>query len=412
MENLGYFGEPFFMENAAKLDDPFADLALYREKCPVYHNRPLNQWFVFRYDDVAALFMDSRLSANRMSGFVDQAPDAVRERLRQLTPSFRSWVMMMDGLDHARTRKFLNLGFNQTVVHELTPAIERSARALLDAVPKDGRFDVAADYGFLLPAYVLSDFLGIRVEHRENILRWSVDFVDFFNIFPITADSSERMIRSAEQMNAYIVNLLEERRNNPRQDFLGILVQAGHGSGGLTSEEIAGNAMLLLLAGHVAVRNLIGNAVYLLLSYPATKQKLDADQDLLTKVIDETLRFEPPVTLIPRIALEDFEVSGQMIPKGAVVQLSIAAANRDPSHFPDPDRFNVTQSRARNLSFGHGPHGCLGTHLARIQSEIALREFFRRFPEPSLDPSRPIQWYRTAANRGPVHLPILNARSN
>jgi len=407
MENLGHFGEPFFMGNAAKLDDPSADLALYREKCSVYYNRPLNQWFVFRYDDVVALFMDSRLSANRMSGFVEQAPEAVRERLRQLTPFFRSGVMMMDGPDHARTRKFLNLGFNETAVQRLTPAIERSARALLDAVPKDGRFDVAGNYGFLLPAYVLSDFLGVRAEDRESLLRWSVDFVDFFNIFPITVESSERMIRSAQEMNAYIVSLLEERRKNPRQDFLGVLIEAGHGSGGLTGQEIAGNAMLLLLAGHVAVRNLIGNAVYLLLSYPNAKQKLDADQSLLTDVIDETLRFEPPVTLIPRIALEDLEVSGQLIPKGALVQLSIAAANRDPRHFPDPDRFNVTPGRARAVSFGHGPHGCLGAHLARMQSEIALRELFRRFPAPSLDPSRSIEWYRTAANRGPARLPII-----
>ena len=126
-------------------------------------------------------------------------------------------------------------------------------------------------------------------------------------------------------------------------------------------------------------------------------------------VVDETLRFEPPVTLIPRITLEPIAVCGTTIPTGAVVQLSLAAANRDPMHFLDPDRFDIARHPKQLMSFGHGPHGCAGVHLARLQAEVALRALFSRHNRLALDPDRPISWYRTAANRGPINLPLTTA---
>ncbi|WP_162560818.1 cytochrome P450 [Methylobacterium durans] len=246
-------------------------------------------------------------------------------------------------------------------------------------------------------------------QDRHRIVQWSVDFIDFFNIFPITVDSATRMIESTRAMQAYTLALLEERRRAPREDFLGILLRHAGTPDGPTTEEIVGNAMLLLLAGHAAVRNLIGNVVWLLLTRPDENRKLDADPTLLRAAIDETLRFEPPVTLIPRIALEPISVCGNSIPAGAVVQLSLAAANRDLAHFPDPDRFDIARQPKQLMSFGHGPHGCAGVNLARLQSEIALRTLLSRHPELALDPERPITWYRTAANRGPVNLPLKTA---
>lgn len=406
----GWFGESFFLDDEAGLDDPFAAMARYTADQPVYHHASLDQWFVFRYDDVAALFRDPRMSADRMKGFVDQAPEAVRADLREIAPLFGTWVLMMDGPAHARVRRFINIGFNATAVAALESAIEAAAAELLDRAAGQGTLDVAEDYGFLLPAYVLSDFLGVRPEDRDRVVQWSVDFIDFFNIFPITVDSATRMIDSARAMRTYTLALLEERRRSPRDDFLGLLMQASGQPDGPTDEEIVGNAMLLLLAGHVAVRNLIGNIVYLLLTHRDQKAKLDADPALLGAVVEEVLRFEPPVTLIPRIALEPVEVSGRTIPAGAVVQLSLAAANRDPAHFPDPHRFDVTRRPKRVLSFGHGPHGCAGAHLARLQGEMAVRLVLRRFPVLSLPDRGAIRWYRTAANRGPINLPVQIGR--
>jgi cytochrome P450 len=395
------------MERPGGLDDPFPDLARYQKDCPVYFNPPLNQWFVFRYDDVAGLFADGRLSSDRMKGFVDQAPQDIREELRQVASLFRAWALMMDGADHNRVRRVLNLGFSSAAVERLTPAVERAVEELLQSIGPGGAFDAASDYAFLLPARVLSDLLGVQPDDRSRILEWSVNFIDFFNFVPITTDTTRRMIDSVREMDAYTRALIADRHARPSDDFLGTLVAAGKEPGGMSDDEIVGNAMLILIAGHVAVRNLIGNALYLLFAYPEQKRLLDAEPDRLPDLIEETLRFEPPITLIPRVALEDIPVGGVVIPAGAVVQLSIAAANRDPDHYPDPARFDIGRKPERLLSFGRGVHGCLGFHLARLQSQIALRALLARAPRLRPDPSRPVTWYRTAANRGPIHLPVL-----
>jgi cytochrome P450 len=171
--------------------------------------------------------------------------------------------------------------------------------------------------------------------------------------------------------------------------------------------EIVGSAMLLLIAGHLRVRNLIGNVVWLLLKHPAEHERLREDASLLTSVIEEALRLEPPVTAIPRIALADVVIRDQTVRAGEIVQLSIAAANRDPSHFPDPDRFDAARNPHGVFSFGHGPHGCLGARLAKEQATIALEVMFRRLGMNfRVDPTREVRWYRNAGNRGPEALPV------
>jgi cytochrome P450 len=362
---------------------------------------------VFGYDDVRALFADQRLSSDRMKGLPDAAPASMRDEIRSIAPFLETWILMEDGEPHARMRGFLHRGFNAAAIAAMRPAIEAAADELLERGLRDGRLDVAADYAFLLPAYVLSDFMGVHPADRDRIVQWSVDFIDFFNIIPITEDTSRRMVASARAMAEHARGLLAERRAQPRDDFLGVMARAAEEAGGPSEDEIVGNAMLILLAGHVAVRNLIGNVVWLLLTHPEEHDRLRTAPELLDSAIEETLRCEPPVALIPRIAREEIELRGQRIPAGALVQLSIAAANRDPTHFPDPDRFDVARDPKGVLSFGHGPHGCLGARLAHLQAHIALERLFARVPEMRLDADREIVWYRNAANRGPERLPLL-----
>jgi cytochrome P450 len=259
----------------------------------------------------------------------------------------------------------------------------------------------------LLPAYVLSDLLGVHKGDRGKVVQWSIDCVDFFNVVPITVDTSRRMAESALAMIDYTKSLLAEQRAHPRDDFLGTLVHVSVHGASFADDEIIANAMLLLLAGHVAARNLIGNAIYLLLIHPEEFAKLRADPALVHNAVEETLRYEPPVTLIPRIVLEDFELYGNAIRQGQLVQLSIASANRDSTHFPDAERFDFSRTPGRYVSFGMGPHGCLGAALAREEASMALATLFRRMPGLRPDASQPIQWYRNAGNRGPITLPLL-----
>jgi cytochrome P450 len=400
-------GEQFFLNDPHKLDNPFPDFKYFREHHPVFYYPPLGSWFVFSYDGVVSLFQDARLSADRMKGFVDAAPVEVRGDLRTIAPYLEKWMLMRDGQDHARVRSFMNLGFNATVIHGLRGLIQQSTDELLDRVQGQGHMDGCGDFAFLLPAYVLSDLLGVHKEDRGKVVQWSMDFVDFFNVLPISIDTSRRLTQSGCAMIDYTRDLLAERRANPRDDFLGTLAKATTAGGGFTDDDIISNAMLLLLAGHVAVRNLVGNAIYLLLTHPDQFATLKAEPALLHGVIEETLRYETPVALIPRIATEDFDFHGNAIRKGHIVQLSIASANRDAAHFPDGDRFDISRKPGQHLSFGHGPHGCLGASLAREEAQIALETLFRRMPGLRLDPSKTIQWYRNAGNRGPITLPLL-----
>ena len=155
------------------------------------------------------------------------------------------------------------------------------------------------------------------------------------------------------------------------------------------------------------MRNLIGNVVWLLLQHPGEYERLRQDPSLLRSTIEESLRYEPPITQIPRIAMQDIDVHGQTIAAGDIIQLSIVAANRDPQHFPEPDRFDIARNPHGVLSYGHGPHGCLGARLAREQATIALEVLFRRAGGPlQLDESREIRWYRNAGNRGPENLSV------
>jgi cytochrome P450 len=396
----------FFLDDPKKLDDPFADLAWLREHHPVHWHQPVNQWFVFPYDDVQSLFGDPRLGANRVAGFVDAVPEEVRGAVRALLPTFEKWLIFRDGTDHAALRAALHRGLNAKTIEALRGAIQRTASELLDRAASTGEFDVAADYGYVLPVYVLSDFIGVPPEDRDLIVRWSAEFVDFFNVIPITVDSTQRMVNAATEMMAYIHGFLRERRSGPNGAFLEVM-SAAAANGEITEEEIVGNTVLLLIAGHVAVRNLIGNVVWLLLEHPSEYRRVLEDRSLLRSAIEESLRYEPPITQIPRIALEDIRVRDQRIAAGDIIQLSIVAANRDPKHFPDPDRFDIARKPQGVLSFGHGPHGCFGALLALEQTTIALDLLFRRAGSSlRLDDRREIRWYRNAGNRGPENLPV------
>jgi cytochrome P450 len=400
-------GEAFFLNVPEKLDNPFPDLKYFRETHPVFFYPPLESWFIFRYDDVSSLLHDERLSANRMRGFVDAAPAEVRGDLRRIAPYMEAFMLMKDGSDHVRVRAGMRQGLNPDVIHRLGDSIQRCVDELLDLAKDRDHLDAAGEFAFLLPAYVLSDLFGVHKEDRGKIVEWSVAFVDFFNILPISVDTSRRFLQSGFALMDYTRGLIAERRANPEDDFLGALAAGQTQQGGLTEDEIASNIMLLLLAGHVAVRNLIGNTLYLLLTHPDQLARLEADPALLTNAIEETLRFESPISLIPRVAVEDLDLHGNVIRKGQLVQLSLASANRDAAHFPDGERFDITREPGRHLAFGIGPHGCFGAALAREIAHIALGTLLRRMPDLRLDESKEIRWYRNAGNRGPITLPLV-----
>src|SRR5215211_830941 len=323
----------FFLNDPGKVDNPFPDLAYFRQHHPVFYYPPLGEWFIFSFDTVASLCADPRLG-NGLGALLDAAPPSMHDKLQKVAVYLNQFIVVQEGDTHTRMRAFMNRAFAGDIISGLRGQIQQVATELLDQVQARGEMDACGDYALLLPVYVLCDFMGVPREDRGRVVEWSTDFVDFFNIVPPTVDTSQRLVRSGLELAAYTERLLADRRTNPRNDLIGTLASSQSEAGGLTDDEIIGNAMMLLVAGHISVRNLIGNAIHLLLTHPDQQAKLQAQPTLLGNTIEETLRYEPPVSMIARIASQDFTCEGNTIRQGQVVQLSLASANRDETHFP------------------------------------------------------------------------------
>lgn len=393
----------FFLDSPRGLDDPYADFERHRRESPVYFHEPLGQWFVFRHSDVQNALGRPELSSDRMPAFASAAPEGWRTRLAPSFEVFGRWLFMKDGDEHLRLRKWMQGALSPELLKSQAGSIAACSSELLEELGRRGRFDLARDFAFVMPLNVLAHLIGFPREKWPDAMRWSVDITDFFNILPSTDDTCTRILRSGREFEDYTSQLLELRRHDPQDDLLTAFVRA---AGEIEPLALVANTMVLLLAGHVAVRNLVGNTVWLLLTHPESLEQVRAHPELLGSAVEESLRYETPVSMIARVAGVDFEFAGAQIRQGQFVQLVLASANRDAERFAEPERFDVTRHPNPHLAFAPGLHTCLGAALARQETLSAVRQLLERFPRLRLDPDLPISWYRNAGNRGPESLPV------
>jgi cytochrome P450 len=384
----------FFLDSPEGLDDPFAELARLREEQPVLRHAPLGQWFVFAYDDVRAALADPRLSPDRLEGFAGRAPPGAVAALRRAAP----WLVE-PATDHGWLRPVLLSAYGAAGAGPEGTMDAVAAGLLAAAGPA---FDLAGDFAFPFAERVLCDFLGVPRADGEALVRWSLDLVDFFTAIPLHEQPVAPLAASLAELAAYAGERLAGGLSPG--GLLALVAEAA--PPGADAAEVVAAVMLPVLGGHVAVRQLIGNAAWLLLTHPRQLDAVRADRELLAGAVEEALRVEPPVPLIPRTALEPLELRGLPIAAGAVLQLSLAAANRDPARFADPDRFDVARRPAGALALGYGPYSCAGARLVRLQARAALAALLDRRPGLALDPARAIAWCRTAGARGPDVLPV------
>jgi cytochrome P450 len=350
----------FFMIDPEKLENPFPDWRYFREHRPIFWYEPLQMWFFFHSDDVDALFRDHRLSSKRMEYFFSTVPAAKLERLQWIVEYCDRWLINRDGDDHRRIRRLLHTGFTPHVIESLRTSMQRTTDSLLDRVQGTGRIDAAQDLAYPLSLTIISDLMGVAAEERANLTRWADDLSAFFNDIPVTEHACDAVIQTLHEMVDHLRREIAERRAHSHKDYLGELVRVEDEGHVLDDLDIIANAILLLVAGHLPPRALIGHAIYLLLTHPDQLARLRADPPLLPQAVEEALRFEPSNPLIARIAAEDFEWHGHSIKKGQFLQLCLASANRDNKHYLDGDRFDITRKPTKILSFGSGPHFCLG----------------------------------------------------
>ncbi|MEV0013233.1 cytochrome P450 family protein [Streptomyces tendae] len=308
-------------------------------------------------------------------------------------------MLQSDPPQHTRLRRLVAGHFTPGRTAALRPRVERIAHDLLDALPRAGTADLVARYALPLPVTVICELLGVPEGDRGTFHTWSNELV--------MPTSPEAAGSAATALTGYLTELTDAKRRTPDGTLLGDLVTAAD-SGELTPGELLGMAFLILVAGHETTVNLISATVHGLLTHPGQLARLRAEPELTEAAVEESLRYHSPVHASAfRFAAEPLELAGTAIAAGDSVLVSLAAASRDPAHFPDPDRFDIGRRPRGHLGFGHGPHHCLGAPLARVEAAVAVRLLIDRHPALALaaDPAT-LTWRTSTLLRGLTELPV------
>jgi cytochrome P450 len=355
---------------------------------PVAYDAELGQWFVFAYDEVRALLVDERLTPDRMHGFAQRAPARALEAVRSQAPWFVG--APQDGSDWIGP--IVHAGLRRPDGGAAKGAVERAARELLMPLVQRPRFDLVNDYALALSGWMLADLLGVERRDAGRLIEWGQDVITFFNDVEITADSAERMALSSRAMVDHARDALAKRRGGTHDGFLDLAARAAHDKGRELEDAAIASITLPVVTGYVDAAQLVAITIWLLLSHPDQRSRLAADPRLLAATVSEALRFGSPVALVPRTALEPITVRGHLIEAGERLQLSIAAANRDATRFPSPDRFDIGRAQNGALGFGHGRRSCIAAGLARTHAAVAVDVLFGQAQELALDPDGAVTW--------------------
>jgi cytochrome P450 len=296
--------------------------------------------------------------------------------------------LFLDPPDHTRLRKLVSKAFVPKVIKALEPDITALVDSLLDKVAPAGRFDVIADLAYPLPVAVICRLLGVPIEDEPQFGRASAllataldPVISFTGQAP---DSFDEMLQAGLWLREYFRELIARRRSDPGDDLMSGLIHVEESGDQLTEEEIVATCNLLLVAGHETTVNLIANAILAMLRYPWQWTALAADPQRVSAVVEETLRYDPPVQLMGRIAADDMIIGDAAVPKGDILMLLLAAAHHDAAAFDRPGEFDPDRENIRHLAFGKGPHFCLGAPLARLEAGVALSKVTARFPRAQM----------------------------
>jgi cytochrome P450 len=324
------------------------------------------------FDDIAAALRSPQLG--HYSGALNPAAMAlIPAPYRAITALLNNWMLLRNPPDHTRLRSLVNRAFTPRVVERLEPRIATIATSLLTAARARGELELISEFAFPLPVIVIAEMLGVPPEDSDLFRRWSGVLAANIDLF-----QDDETLRAgstvAGEIAAYLRELIAQRRANPREDLLSALVAAEDGGDRLSEDELIANCSLLLAAGHETTVNLIGNGTLALLRNPDQLALLHQEPALIENAVEELLRYESPVQLTSRNVLADCELPGGTLRTGEYVLLALAAANRDPQLFADPDRLDVRRpNAARHLAFAAGIHFCVGAALARAEARHAFR---------------------------------------
>ena len=387
--------------------NPYPYFEALRRESPVHRMSPdIPLFAVSRFGDVQHVlhhpetFSSTALQA-LFQGDISLSPNSGALKGHRLLSS--PMMISIDPPDHAKLRGLVNRGFTPRRIAALEPRLRELTSGFLDKVIANQSMDVVRDFSIPFPVTVIAELLGVEPERREQFKSWSDATV--VGLSGISGEFSKDDVRkSADEMSEYIDRVVAERRAHPKDDLISVLVNAEDGAA-LTTGEVMSFIFLLLVAGNETTTNLIGNAMKALLQHPDQLKQVVADPKLIPGMIEETLRYDSPIQSLPRIVMNETELSGKTVEKGSYLMVLFASANRDSDQFPDGDRFDIHRNPQGHVAFGHGIHFCLGASLARLEARIAFETLLSRCKNIELNADQ-IPMVDSMALRGPKSLPI------
>jgi pimeloyl-[acyl-carrier protein] synthase len=369
---------------------------------PVHWDAYMHAWVVTSYSEVVTVLRD--YSANRTP-----APEYLDKLglsfMKPFAEMMLQQMLFMDPPMHARLRSICSAAFTPSKVDRLRVMIQSTADDLIDKIIASGHMDVLSDFAIPFPAIVTARLLGVPVEDHRQLGAWVIDLAEVLGNFQHHPDRVAEIVRSLEDMKSYVASRVAEQRIRPNDGLINSLMNAEIDGERLTDDEVIASTIITMIGGHETTTNLIASGLLTLLERPESFDLLKSHPEIAATAVEELLRYESPVQHTARIAPADMQLGGKTIKKGSRVVAVLAAANRDPDRFPDPDRLDLHRPDNRHLAFGWAAHYCFGAPLARMEGQIAFNTILRRLSGINVLPQT-LEWRENAGLRGLTALNI------
>jgi pimeloyl-[acyl-carrier protein] synthase len=388
--------------NPDVLADPFVLYRALREHSPVHWDRYMHAWVVTSYPEVSTVLKSYRADRTPTLEHLDRLG---LSPMKPFAKIMQQQMLFMDGAMHARLHSICSAAFTPRKVEEMRAVVESVTDELIDKVIGSGQMDVIADFAGPLPAIITAKLMGVPVEDHERLGAWAADLAEVLGNFQHHPDRVAEILQSLEDLKSYVAERMEEQRGRPTSGLLDALMTAEVEGHRLSDEEVVANTIITLIGGHETTTNLIGSGFLRLLREPDSLERLRSHPEIVGSAVEELLRLESPIQYTVRIAPTDTALGGKTLQKGSRVVAVLAAANRDPKRFPDPDRLDLVRPDNRHLAFGWGAHFCFGAPLARMEGQIAFTRLLGRLSNPALI-DKTWNWRGNAGLRGLTRLNV------